>query len=107
MTFNHTAKIQPPSRLANTCPASLEQSVPDFARIPFFPYLCENIKRNKWMETILNDYHKKINAIKLQSVASWSKLSLSRKECSNQFKRLREQRLARESKSQECENGLN
>ena len=49
------------------------------------------------METMLNDYHKKINAIKLQSVASWSKLSLSRKECSNQFKRLREQRLARES----------
>ena len=31
MTFNHTAKIQPPSRLANTCPASPEQSVPDFA----------------------------------------------------------------------------
>ena len=46
MTFNHTAKIQLPSRLANTCPASPEQSVPDFARIPFFPYLCENIKRN-------------------------------------------------------------
>ena len=56
MTFNHIAKIQPPSRLANTCPASPEQSVPDFARIPFFPYLCENIKRDKWMETILNDY---------------------------------------------------
>ena len=44
------------------------------------------------MKAVLNDYHKKINAIKLQSV-------LSRKECSNQFKRLREQRLARESKS--------
>lgn len=56
---------------------------------------------------MLNDYHKKINAIKLQSVASWSKLSLSRKECSNQFKRLREQRLARESKSPDYENGLN
>ena len=47
----------------------------------------------------LNDYHKKINAIKKESVESWSKLNLSREECSNQFKRLREQRLARESKS--------
>lgn len=51
------------------------------------------------MKPVLNDYHKKINAIKLQSVESWSKLNLSRKECSNQFKRLREQRIARESKS--------
>lgn len=51
------------------------------------------------MKPILNDYHKKINAIKQQSVESWSRLNLSRKECSNQFKRLREQRLARESKS--------
>ena len=51
------------------------------------------------MEPILNDYHKKINKVKLQSVASWSKLKLSHKECLNQFKRLREQRIARESKS--------
>ena len=51
------------------------------------------------MELVLNDYHKKINAIKLQSVESWSKLNLSHKECLNQFKRLREQRIARESKS--------
>lgn len=50
------------------------------------------------MEAILNDYHKKINAIKLQSVESWSRLKLSRKECLNQFNRLREQRSARESK---------
>lgn len=50
------------------------------------------------MEPILNDYHKKINKVKLQSVASWSKLKLSHKECLNQFKRLREQRIARESK---------
>ena len=50
------------------------------------------------MELVLNDYHKKINAVKMQSVASWSKLNLSRKECSNQFKRLREQRSARECK---------
>ncbi len=47
----------------------------------------------------LNDYHKKTNAIKMESVESWSKLRLSREECSNQFKRLREQRLARECKS--------
>lgn len=51
------------------------------------------------MEPILNEYHKSVNAAKLQSVTSWSKLKLSRKECSNQFKRLREQRIARESKS--------
>ncbi len=51
------------------------------------------------MKPILNDYHKKINEVKLQSVESWSKLKLSREECSNQFKRLREQRIARESKS--------
>ncbi len=52
------------------------------------------------MKPVLNDYHKRINAIKLQSVESWRKLNLSHKECSNQFKRLREQRLARESKLQ-------
>lgn len=51
------------------------------------------------MEPILNDYHKKINAKKLQSVESWRKLKLSHKECLNQFKRLREQRILRESKS--------
>ena len=51
------------------------------------------------MKAVLNNYHKKINAIKLQSVASWSKLNLTHEECLNQFKRLREQRLARESKS--------
>lgn len=50
------------------------------------------------MEIALNEYHKKANARKLQSVASWSKLKLSHKECLNQFKRLREQRIARESK---------
>ena len=47
----------------------------------------------------LNDYHKKIIAIKMESVKAWSKLKLSREECSNQFKRLREQRLAREENS--------
>ena len=39
------------------------------------------------MKAVLNNYHKKINAIKLQSVASWSKLNLSHEECLNQFKR--------------------
>ena len=47
----------------------------------------------------LNDYHKRVNAIKMKSVASWSKLNLSREECSNQFRLLREQRIARESRS--------
>lgn len=39
----------------------------------------------------------KANARKLRTVASWNKLKLSHKECLNQFKRLREQRIARES----------
>lgn len=51
------------------------------------------------MKVELNDYHKMTNSMKMESVKSWSKLKLSREECSNQFKRLREQRIARESKS--------
>ena len=51
------------------------------------------------MKVELNDYHKMTNSMKMESVESWSKLNLSREECSNQFKRLREQRIARESKS--------
>ena len=51
------------------------------------------------MKVELNDYHKMTNSMKMDSVESWSKLKLSREECSNQFKRLREQRIARESKS--------
>lgn len=51
------------------------------------------------MKVELNDYHKMTNSMKIESVESWSKLKLSREECSNQFKRLREQRIARESKS--------
>lgn len=51
------------------------------------------------MKVELNDYHKMTNSMKMESVESWSKLKLSREECSNQFKRLREQRIARESKS--------
>lgn len=52
------------------------------------------------MKIALNEYHKKSNAEKLKSMASWKKLKLSHEECLNQFKRLREQRLARESKLQ-------
>ena len=59
------------------------------------------------MEIQLTDYHKRITAEKKKSVAYWMKHPQSHEECLTQFKRLREQRLARESKSQECENGLN
>ena len=51
------------------------------------------------MKLELNDYHKLTNSIKMRSVEYRSKLNLAREECSKQFKRLREQRLARESKS--------
>ena len=50
------------------------------------------------MEIQLNDYHKKVNAQMQKSMAYWRELSLE--ECLAQFKRLRKQRLARESKSQ-------
>ena len=49
------------------------------------------------MKTI-NEYHKQAIEKKKKSVADWQKRPLSLKECLNQFKRLREQRLARESK---------
>lgn len=49
------------------------------------------------MKLILNRYHRKFNEVKLQSVESWSNLKLSHKECLNQFKQLREQRIARDS----------
>ena len=44
------------------------------------------------MEIQLNDYHKKVNA---QKMAYWREHPLSLEECLAQFKRLREQRLAR------------
>lgn len=52
------------------------------------------------MEIQLNDYHKKVNAMKMASMAYWREHPLSLEECLAQFKRLREQRLARESKLQ-------
>ena len=48
----------------------------------------------------LNQYHRQIIAKKMKSVAYWTKHPMSREECFNQFKRLREQRLSRESKLQ-------
>lgn len=53
------------------------------------------------MEIQLNDYHKKVNALKMASMAYWREHPLSLEECLAQFKRLREQRLARESKLQD------
>lgn len=47
----------------------------------------------------ITEYHRQVTAQKMASVAFWQKHPMSRTECLNQFKRLREQRLARESKS--------
>ncbi len=52
------------------------------------------------MEIRLNEYHKKVNAQKQKSMEYWREHPLSLEECLNQFKRLREQRLARESRLQ-------
>ena len=51
--------------------------------------------------TKLNDYHRKVNQEKMQTMAYWRTLPLSREMCLNQFKRLREQRLAREYRLQD------
>ncbi len=48
----------------------------------------------------MTEYHKKKIEKKLQSIASWRKQPLKREEYLSQFKRLREQRFARESKLQ-------
>ena len=50
------------------------------------------------MNVELNEYHKQAIARKLQTIAYWKKHPMSREACLNQFKRLREQRQARESK---------
>lgn len=50
------------------------------------------------MEIQLTENHKRAIERKLRSVAYWQKHPLSQEECLNQFKRLREQRIARESK---------
>ena len=46
------------------------------------------------MEIKLNDYHKKVNAVKLAKVAYWKKHPLSRTESLRRLRLLREQRLA-------------
>ena len=43
------------------------------------------------MEIQLNDYHKKVNALKQKSMAYWREHPLSLEECLAQFKRLLEQ----------------
>jgi len=48
------------------------------------------------MEIILNDYHKKVNAIKIEKVAYWKANPLSRSEALRRLRLLREQRLANE-----------
>ncbi|MBV4227928.1 hypothetical protein KSZ12_19125 [Parabacteroides distasonis] len=50
------------------------------------------------MKVIINDYHKRANKKQLESVVYWWKCQMSLQKCLNQFKRLREQRLARVSK---------
>lgn len=47
----------------------------------------------------ITEYHRQVTAQKMASVAFWQKHPMSRTERLNQFKRLREQRLARESQS--------
>ena len=49
------------------------------------------------MEIILNDYHKKVNAIKKAKVEYWKEHPLSRIESLRRLKLLREQRLASQS----------
>lgn len=46
----------------------------------------------------ITEYHRQVTAQKMASVAFWQKHPMSHEECVKQFKRLREQRLARESK---------
>ena len=52
------------------------------------------------MEIQLNEYHKKVNAQMQKRMAYWREHPLSLEECLAQLKRLREQRLARESRLQ-------
>ena len=49
------------------------------------------------MEIILNEYHKKANAIKIAKVAFWMQHPKSRKESLKELRLLREQRLASQS----------
>ena len=51
--------------------------------------------------TVLNKYHHKVTMEKMKSVTYWQQHPISHEECLSQFKRLREQRLARESRLQD------
>ena len=53
---------------------------------------------NNWEK--LNQYHRQAIAKKMKSIAYWRKHPMSREECLNQFKQLREQRSLRESRLQ-------
>ena len=55
------------------------------------------------MEIQLNDYHKKVNAQMQKNMAYWREHPLSLEECLAQFKRLREQRLAKYYKNESYE----
>ena len=50
--------------------------------------------------TALNNYHRRVTLEKMNTVAYWQQHPISHEACLIQFKRLREQRLARESKLQ-------
>ena len=52
------------------------------------------------MEIQLNEYHKKVMAENIQAMTYWREHPLSPEAYLNQFKHLREQRLARECKLQ-------
>jgi len=45
--------------------------------------------------TVLNNYHRKVTEEKMKSVAYWQQHPISHEACLSQFRRLREQRLAR------------
>ena len=49
------------------------------------------------MEIILNDYHKKVNAVKMAKIAYWKAHPLLRSEALRRLRLLREQRLANQS----------
>ena len=54
-------------------------------------------KNYQWMEIILNEYHKKVNATKIAKVTFWKQHPKSREESLRKLRLLREQRLASQS----------
>ncbi|MDB9150648.1 hypothetical protein [Parabacteroides distasonis] len=89
-------KVEQKSMLGDLCHALkiplLEEKYKSLA-------LLRSIIMMKWnMKVIINDYHKRANKKQLESVVYWWKCQMSLQKCLNQFKWLREQRLARVSK---------